>query len=95
MIFRPKEKQPDLSAALKDIGLENALELILNDHQWVDDASGLVPHCLKILRTCHSLTERLANFAIRPQGIKGSPSRLIEAAKRIPNRVDDVSKYFF
>lgn len=69
------------------------MELILNDDQWVDDATGLVPHCLKILRTCHSLTERLANFAIRPQGIKGSPNRLIEAAKRIPNRVDDVSKY--
>lgn len=85
-----KYPQADLAMALTDIGLSNAMDHILNDEQWVDDASGLIPHCLAILRTCHSLTERLANLAMRPMQMKGSSMRLIDAAKRIPFRVDDV-----
>lgn len=79
-----------MALALSDIGLGSALEQILNDEQWVDDASGLIPHCLTVLKTCHSLTERLANLAMRPLGMKGSTDRLVEAAKRVPSRVDDV-----
>lgn len=79
--------------ALTDIGLSNALDHILNDDHWVDDASGLIPHCLSVLRTCHTLTERLANLAMRPMDLKGSTNRLIEAAKRIPSRVDDVGEH--
>lgn len=86
------KKQPELSFVLNDIGLGNALEQIINDEQWVDDASGLMPHCLAILRTCHSLTEKLANVTINPISIKGSANRLIITAKRVPSRVDDVGK---
>lgn len=85
-----KYPEADLTLALTDIGLSNALDHILNDEQWVDDASGLIPHCLAVLRTCHTLTERLANLAMRPMGMRGSTDRLIEAAKRVPFRVDDV-----
>lgn len=87
--IKKKRPEPELAMTLGDIGLSSALEQILNDEQWVDDASGLIPHCLAVLRTCHSLTERLANLAMGP-GIKNSADRLIEAAKRIPSRVDDV-----
>lgn len=77
--------------ALNDIGLGSALEQILNDEQWMDDASGVIPHCLAILRTCHSLTERLAELAMRPMTTKyDSSHRLIESTKRVPFRVDDV-----
>lgn len=77
--------------ALNDIGLGSALEQILNDEQWMDDASGVIPHCLAILRTCHSLTERLAELAMRPMSAKyDSTHRLIESTKRVPFRVDDV-----
>lgn len=43
-----------------------------------------------MLRTCHSLTERLADLAMRPLSVKTSTSRLIEAIKRVSYRVDDV-----
>lgn len=89
---RRKYPEEDLAVALTDIGLSNALDQILNDDHWVDDATGLIPHCLSILRNCHTLTERLANLAMRPMDMKGSTNRLIEAAKRIPSRVDDVGK---
>lgn len=91
--------EPELALALNDIGLGSALEQILNDEQWLDDASGVIPHCLAILRICHALTERLAELAMRPMSSSiGSSStakrdatvRLIEATKRVPFRVDDV-----
>lgn len=95
-----RSSEHELAFALNDIGLGSALEQILCDDQWMDDASGVIPHCLAILRTCHSLTERLAELAsIRPIGNnKGTMSydaaqataRLIEATKRVPSRVDDV-----
>lgn len=50
----------------------------------------VIPHCLAVLRTCHGLTERLADLAMRPLSVKTSTSRLIEAIKRVSYRVDDV-----
>ncbi|KAL3250155.1 hypothetical protein MRX96_055750 [Rhipicephalus microplus] len=44
---------------LDDVRLHPDIEKILADEQWVDDATGLVPHCLAVLKTCHQLTERL------------------------------------
>ncbi|XP_055390464.1 transmembrane protein 98-like [Condylostylus longicornis] len=86
-----KRKEPELALALCDIGLGTALEQIINNQQWVDDVSGLIPHCLSILRTCHSLTEMLAKLAMtKGPVLKDSANRLIEAARRIPSRVDDV-----
>lgn len=92
--------EPELALALNDIGLGSALEQILSDEQWLDDASGVIPHCLAILRTCHALTERLAELAMRPSSSSSSSAgssarrdatvRLIEATKRVPSRVDDV-----
>lgn len=74
------------------IVLNENCALYTNFHFYVP---GLIPHCLAVLRTCHSLTERLADFAMRPMSMKGSPERLVEAAKRIPFRVDDVGKYIY
>lgn len=78
--------------ALNDIGLGSALEQILADEQWMDDATGVIPHCLAILRTCHSLTGRLAELAMGPLAANkhDSTQRLIESTKRVPYRVDDV-----
>lgn len=89
-----KPKQ-EIELALNDINLGNALEQIINDEQWVDDASGLIPHCLAILRTCHHLTERLATIIVGPPGIKGSTNRIIQSAKRVPPRVDDVVRSMY
>lgn len=61
----------------------------------MQDASGLLPKCLEVLRTCHSLTERLCSLAMmnpqKPSKLT-SPSKIIEFARRIPGRVDDVVK---
>lgn len=37
---KKKCTEPELALALNDIGLGSALEQILGDKQWVDDASG-------------------------------------------------------
>ena len=55
--------------------------------------SGLVPHCIAILKTCHILTERLVGMTmgnsqmIRTQELL---TDIIAVAKRINPRVDEV-----
>jgi len=92
---KKSDSEPELALALSEIGLGNALEQILNDDHWMKDASGLLPQCLEVLRTCHSLTERLCSLAImspqKPSKL-APPSKIIEFARRIPGRVDDVVK---
>lgn len=52
--------EPDgLEVELGEVRLNPNLEQILADEQWIDDATGLVPHCLSVLKTCRFLTERL------------------------------------
>lgn len=46
------------------VQLNPCLEEILTDEQWIDDATGLVPHCLSILKTCRSLTEKLTALTL-------------------------------
>ncbi|XP_063710014.1 transmembrane protein 98-like [Culicoides brevitarsis] len=97
---KKSDSEPELALALSEIGLGNALEQILNDEHWMQDASGLLPICLEVLRTCHSLTERLCNLAMMGgTGSKSSkfvsPNKLIDFAKRIPSRVDDVVKSMY
>ena len=48
-----------LDVELNDVVLNHELEKVLQDERWVDDASGLIPHALDVLRACHLLTERL------------------------------------
>lgn len=50
---------------------------------------------MAVLRTCHSLTERLTRIALNSEPRKGSTNKLIEAARRIPTRVDDVVKSMY
>lgn len=97
IFFRKSNKrgEPELALALRDIGLGNALEQILSDEHWINDASGLIPQCLAVLRTCQKLTERLTRLALSVEPRKGSTHKLIEAAKRIPSRVDDVVKSMY
>lgn len=85
------ELEPDeLAFQQNDI----AFEQILENKQWVDDATGLFPHCLAILKICHSLTKRFTDFAMRPMTMNYSSELLVSAAKKIPLHVDDVGMYF-
>lgn len=69
------------------------LESILQNDAWVNDATGLVPHCLAILKTAHELTERLVGMTMRNSQQLTSPETitdLVSISKRIGPRVDDV-----
>lgn len=66
--FRPDIHliESDAELELRDVCLHPDIKEILADEQWIDDATGLVPHTLAVLRACHKLTERLAALAMGP-----------------------------
>lgn len=77
---------------LDDVRLHPNIEKIIADEQWVDDATGLVPHCLAILKKCHHLTERLVAMTMSSVSHQSQQQlwEIIEVAKKISPRVDDV-----
>ncbi|XP_015918229.2 transmembrane protein 98 isoform X2 [Parasteatoda tepidariorum] len=82
---------------LDDVRLHPNIEKILVDEQWVDDATGLIPHCLAILKKCHHLTERLVAMMMTrfsPESMQDL-SEIIDVAKRISPRVDDVVRAMY
>ncbi|XP_071477561.1 transmembrane protein 98-like [Diadema antillarum] len=88
----------DYEVELRDVCSNNNLDKILEDEAWVDDASGLMPHCIAILRTCHELTEKLVAMTMgNPHHLKSSESvsDIVVVAKRINPRVDDVVKCMY
>lgn len=68
---------------------------ILTDEQWIDDATGLIPHCLAILKTCRYLTERLTTLAMSSTPLSGNFSQIVDSAKRISSRVDDMVRSMY
>lgn len=83
---------------LDDMRLHPDIEKILADEQWVDDATGLVPHCLAVLKTCHQLTERLVTASVGSVRRPGSQQQLLELAQlaqRVSPRVDDVVRAMY
>lgn len=86
---------------LDDVRLHPDIEKILADEQWVDDATGLVPHCLAVLKTCHQLTERLVTVSVgsvRRPGTAQSQRQMVELAQlaqRVGPRVDDVVRAMY
>lgn len=84
---------------LDDVVITNPqIEAILEDEDWIEDASGLVSHCISILKICHTLTERLVAMTMGSGAKMKSPSSLSEiiiVAKRISPRVDDVVRSMY
>nr|CAH7712205.1 unnamed protein product [Callosobruchus chinensis] len=70
-------------------------EEILTDEQWIDDATGLIPHCLAILKTCRYLTERLTALAMNSTPLSGNFTQIVESAKRISSKVDDMVRSMY
>lgn len=81
---------------LDDVQIHPEIDKILADARWVDDATGLIPHCLVILKSCHHFTERLvgATMSLLPRYEEADQQKklwdIIRVAQRISPRVDDV-----
>ncbi|XP_045472317.1 transmembrane protein 98-like [Harmonia axyridis] len=73
-----------------DIDLSKSMDEILENKQWVGDATGLIPHCLSILKACRYLTERLTALAMDATHSKKALASIVENAKKISSRVDDM-----
>nr|KAG5705128.1 hypothetical protein BaRGS_030845 [Batillaria attramentaria] len=90
--------QPVSDVEMDDVQFNPRLEEILNNEQWIDDATGLIPHCLSILKTCHHLTEKLVGMTMgNAQNIRTPETQtdLVAIAKRISPRVDEVVKSMY
>jgi len=50
----------------EDFSIHPDLEKLVESHRWkwVDDALGVVPHCLSMLKGCHHMSERLTTTAM-------------------------------
>ncbi|XP_041365621.1 transmembrane protein 98-like [Gigantopelta aegis] len=107
-----KETRPDVQLITSDQGPQTVtgvelddvqftnpnMEEILQDGRWVDDATGLVPHCISILKTCHQLTEKLVGMTMgNAQNIRTQETLtdIVAVAKRISPRVDEVVKSMY
>ncbi|XP_062302640.1 transmembrane protein 98 isoform X1 [Osmerus eperlanus] len=84
---------------LDDVVITNPhIEAILENEDWIEDASGLVSHCISILKICHTLTEKLVAMTMGSGAKVKTPASLsdiITVAKRISPRVDDVVRSMY
>uniref|UniRef100_A0A4W2GBG1 Transmembrane protein 98 n=1 Tax=Bos indicus x Bos taurus TaxID=30522 RepID=A0A4W2GBG1_BOBOX len=81
---------------LDDVVITNPhIEAILENEDWIEDASGLMSHCIAILKICHTLTEKLVAMTMG-SGAKmktsASVSDIIVVAKRISPRFQAVCR---
>jgi len=92
MLIEPEKHEVELG----EVTLNPNLEQILADEQWIDDATGLVPHCLSVLKTCRFLTERLTALAIGPmRSSNNGLTQIVESARKISSRVDDMVRSMY
>ncbi|XP_056639410.1 transmembrane protein 98-like isoform X1 [Diorhabda sublineata] len=96
IINRPEKHLIDAEPSELELGEVSAnFEDIITDEQWIDDATGLIPHCLAILKTCRYLTERLTALAMSSTPLSGNFKQIVECAKRISSRVDDMVRSMY
>ncbi|XP_076048689.1 transmembrane protein 98-like [Oratosquilla oratoria] len=79
---------------LDDVKLAPQIDKILKDTQWVDDATGLIPHCLAILKLCHQLTEHLVTTTMSPMQ-KDRLSEIVDVTRRLSPRIDAVARAMY
>ncbi|KAJ8687855.1 hypothetical protein QAD02_023650 [Eretmocerus hayati] len=100
--YYSKKDAPDMNSDLLEgensfnFGLDawESDEWLVGADRWVDDATGLAPPCIAVLRSCHSLTTSLTRIA----GTVNSntvPLEIVDVARRIPPRIDDVVRSLY
>ncbi|XP_011499232.1 PREDICTED: transmembrane protein 98-like [Ceratosolen solmsi marchali] len=65
-------------------------EWLAGAERWVDDATGLAPPCIAILRYCHSLARRISTTIESLNSSSTLPLEIIDIARCIPQKADDV-----
>ncbi|XP_066582895.1 transmembrane protein 98-like [Prorops nasuta] len=100
--YYSEKDSPDLSSDLLErenhsgLGLDawESEEWLAGCERWVDDATGLAPPCIAVLRSCHSLAASLTAIAgtVNSNAI---PLEIVDVARRIPPRVDDVVRSLY
>lgn len=98
--IRPKNAQlisESSEVELGEVCLHPDIEQILSDEQWINDASGLMPHCLAILKLCHLLTNRIIALTMAniSQHRKHNLENFVLMAKKITPRADDVVRSMY
>lgn len=80
---------------LGEVCLHPHIESILAGEQWIGDATGLISHCLAILKICHRLTNRIATLTMGPLNQSKTLHEIIQVARRISVRADDMVRSMY
>ncbi|XP_063224575.1 transmembrane protein 98-like [Bacillus rossius redtenbacheri] len=75
---------------LGEVCLHPDLEGVLADQEWLCDATGLIPHCLDVLKLCHRLANGLLHLARGGLASPRAEREIVEVTRRITPRVDDM-----
>ncbi|KAL3997702.1 hypothetical protein ACH3XW_12010 [Acanthocheilonema viteae] len=62
---------------------------VLDSNQWIYDVSGMLQHCVVVLKLCHALTEKLSIIQLNSIAPKLN-EQVITATARIMPRFDDL-----
>jgi hypothetical protein len=72
------------------------IEKVLKDNDWINDTTGLVQHCLSILKLCHSVTDKLSGLSFSPvHGDQELMDEVRRATSRVMPRVDDLVRAMY
>ncbi|VDO39502.1 unnamed protein product [Brugia timori] len=73
--------------------VESVLQLgpliVLDSNQWIYDVSGMLQHCVVVLKLCHALTEKLSVIQLNSIAPKLN-EQVVTATARIMPRFDDL-----
>uniref|UniRef100_A0A915Q161 Transmembrane protein 98 n=1 Tax=Setaria digitata TaxID=48799 RepID=A0A915Q161_9BILA len=80
---------------LNNENVESVLQLgpliaqVLDSNQWIYDVSGMLQHCVVVLKLCHALTEKLSIIQLNSIPPKLN-EQIVTATARIMPRFDDL-----
>lgn len=62
---------------------------VLDNNQWIYDVTGMLQHCVAILKLCHATTEKLSSVPLTTISAQLNDS-ILRATNRIVPRFDDL-----
>uniref|UniRef100_A0A9J2P0R4 Transmembrane protein 98 n=2 Tax=Ascaris TaxID=6251 RepID=A0A9J2P0R4_ASCLU len=80
---------------LRNANMESIMQLspliaqVLDNNQWIYDVTGMLQHCVAILKLCHATTEKLSSVPLTTISAQLNDS-ILRATNRIVPRFDDL-----